>query len=304
MKAFYGKHENDYDKNSPSALDDSIEEMASMLPDDTAMNQMAAEPGKRLSNLVSAKILPLPPRQAFFRDKALPQLPPQLSFGGGDEWATRSYPVTATAEISSDGDPLCYEEEPDSCPPPVFRQPAHLRKGSAPPLPRKSSKRTSRQREGKEIAEVQSSRGDNKRQLEPRKLSKIAQQNSECQSPSKKDESLRSNSAALPDVSQQIEAMMVASRTLKPLGDNSVNESPATSKKSGMRGNGVLSKMKFALTERFQDKGLKKHHYLAKNEHLLDPNLSQLADYDEEASTISAMELRINEGWLCICTHP
>jgi hypothetical protein len=60
MTAFYGKNNNDANQQSPLALDDSIQEMTSMLIDDTTMNQLTAEPGKRLSKLGSAKILPQP----------------------------------------------------------------------------------------------------------------------------------------------------------------------------------------------------------------------------------------------------
>jgi hypothetical protein len=304
MTAFCGKRDNDSNKNGPSVLGDSIEELASMLLDDTTMNQLAGEPGKRLSKLGSAKILPQPIGQAFFHDKALPQLP-KLSFSGNDEWTTRSYPVATAAGISSEADPLNDEEELDSCPPPVSRQPAHSRKGSAPPLPRKSSKRSSRQREQRDLIEVQNSRGGDKRQLERRKIMKMTNQNIEGQLPlTAETQPQRSVPTVLPDVSQQIESMLVASRTLKPRESNSMTVSPVVSKKNGMKGNGVLSKMKMILNGHFHDKGLRKHLYAAKNEHLLDPNLSQLPDYDEEASTISAIELRMNEGWKWIFVHP
>lgn len=291
MTAFYGKNNNDANQQSPLALDDSIQEMTSMLIDDTTMNQLTAEPGKRLSKLGSAKILPQPSRQGISHNKALPQLP-RLSFDDDDDWTTGPRPaITAAGDLTND------EDELGSCPPPVSRQPAHARKSSAPPLPHKSSKRKSRQREQKEHIEARNTTSNENRQFELRKLSKMTQQS--FKSPfSLPNEIINATvPKPSPDVSQQIEDILVASRALKPEGDSLVVDSPVLSKKSGVKGNKVLSKMKNAITEHLHDKSFRKHHNLAKNEHLLDPNLSQLPEYDEEASTVSAMELRINEGW-------
>ena len=296
MTAFYGKHNNDSNQQSTLALDDSIEEMTSMLIDDTTMNQLTGEPGKRLSKLGSANILPQSSQQGFFHEKALPRLP-RLSFDGEDDRSTRSRPtITATKAILNEVDLLSDEDELDSCPPPVSRQPTHARKSSAPTLPRNSSQIRSRQREQKGVIEARNATGDENRQIEPRKLSKTTQQNLKSPFSLSSEFTNASITKATPDVSQQIEAMLVASKVLKPEGDSLVIDSPVLSKKSGVKGNRVLSRMKNVLTGHLHDKGFRKHHNLAKNEHLLDPNLSQLPDYDEEASTISAMEIRINEG--------
>jgi hypothetical protein len=67
---------------SPSQ-DDSIDDLASMLLDDTTLDQMKADPGKRLSRI---SIVNSPPDQ---ESKALPQLP-GLLFNGDDAWALRT----------------------------------------------------------------------------------------------------------------------------------------------------------------------------------------------------------------------
>ena len=296
MTAFYGKNNNDSNRQSSLALDDSIEEMTSMLIDDTTMNQLAREPGKRFSKLGSVKVLSQSSQQGFFHDKALPRLP-RLSFDGEDEWTPGSPPaILATEAASNEVDPANDEDELDSCPPPVSRQPAHARKSSAPPLPRKSSKRRSRPREQKEVVEARNTTSDENRQLESRKLSKVTQLSLKRSLPLSNETPKAATLKASPDVSQLIESMLVASRALRPEDDSLMIGSPALSKKSKAKGNRVLSKMKNAITGHLHDKGFRKHYNLAKNEHLLDPNLSQLAEYDEEASIISAMELRINEG--------
>lgn len=301
MTAFYGKHNNDSNQQSTLALDDSIEEMTSMFIDDTAANQLTGEPRKRLSKLGSAKIPQQTSRQGLFNDKALPRLP-QLSFNGEDDWTTRSR--AATEAISNEVGLVSDEEEFDSCPPPVSREPTHARKSSAPPLPRKSSKRRSRQREQKEVVDARNATGDDSRQIKPWKLSKTTQQSlkSPFSLPSQNTNSPIPKAA--PDASQQIEAMLATSKVLKPEVDTFAIDSPVLSNKGDVKGNRVLSKMKNAITGHLRDKSHRKHHNLAKNEHLLDPNLSQLPDYGEEASTISAMKIRINEGWHFVRVRP
>jgi hypothetical protein len=295
MTAFYGKYNNDSNQQNTLALDDSIEEMTSLLIDDTTMNQLTEKPGERLTQLGSVKTPSPPSQKGFSHGKSLSRLL-RLSLGGDDDWTPGSPPaITAAGAISNEVDLTNDEGELDSCPPPVSRQPAHARKSSAHPLPRKSSKR-SRLREQKEAVEALNTTGDENRQLESRKLTKVTQPSLKYPIPLSKETAKAVIPKASPDVRQQIEAILVDPRTLKPEGDSILVDTPVLSKKSVEKGSRVLSKMKNAITGHLHDKGFRKHHNLARKEHLLDPNLSQLPDYDEEASTISTMELRINEG--------
>jgi len=70
-------------KPEPSPQDDSIDELASMLLDDTTLDQMKVDPGKRLSRISIINSLPA------HESKALPQLP-GLLFNGDDAWALRT----------------------------------------------------------------------------------------------------------------------------------------------------------------------------------------------------------------------
>lgn len=294
MTTFYGKYNNDSNQQDTLALDDSIEEMTSLLIDDTTMNQLTGELGKRLSQLESAKVLSQSSQRGFSHEKPLPRLL-RPSMGGDDDWTPGPPPaITVAGAISNEEDLTNDEDELDSCPPPVPRQPAHARKSSAPPLPRKSSKR-SRLREQKEAVESHNTTGDENRQLKSQKLTKMTQPSFKYPIPLFKETAKAAIPKAFPDVSRQIEAMLVASRTLKPEDDSILVDTPVFSKKSVEKRSKVLSKMN-AIVGHLHDKGFRKHHDLAQNEHLLDPNLSQLPDYDEEASTISTTELSINEG--------
>jgi len=291
MTALYGKHNNDSNQKRTMALDDSIEEMTSMLIDDTTMNQLTGEPGKHLSKLGSGKVLPQSSRQGFFHDKALPRLP-RLSFDGGDEWAATSRPaIAAVVGVSTNVDMIDDEEDFDSFPPPVSRHPAHARKSSAPPPPRKSSKRRPRQREPKEFAKAGNTTSDESRQLKPRRLSKMTQQIIRGQFFSSGESAKAVIPRALVDATQKIEAMLAASKALKPEGDNVAINSPGQSKNSGKKGSSVLSKMRNAIAGHLSDNGLQNYQNLGNSEHLPVPNLSQLPDYEEEASTISVTEL-------------
>lgn len=124
----------------PQLHDDSIEEMASMLLEDTTINQLNAntEPDRRLSHAAAAKIFNSYSRADARQD--LPQLP-RLTFSGDDAWAMQTSPVIAASGNSNqirfdlDDDPLSLPLQPTL---------KHNRKGSiAPTIPRKSSKRRS-----------------------------------------------------------------------------------------------------------------------------------------------------------------
>jgi hypothetical protein len=67
----------------PSPQDDSIDELASMLLDDTTLDQMKADPGKRLSRVSTVN------SPSDEESKALPQLP-GLIFNGDDAWALKT----------------------------------------------------------------------------------------------------------------------------------------------------------------------------------------------------------------------
>jgi len=128
------------DVADPSRYDDSIEEMASMLLDDTDIDQPRAEPGRRLSHIATSKAL----SHSSSRDsKTLPQLP-QLLFNGDDAWAMRTTPVVTAAGGNNE---VHFSFEDEAVPgihtaniPKPFKQP---RKDTTPPIPRRSSKRKS-----------------------------------------------------------------------------------------------------------------------------------------------------------------
>jgi hypothetical protein len=289
MTAFCGLN-SDNILDIPSGLDDSIEEMASRLLDDTTANEINGEPGKRFSMMGPAKNLTQLQRKIPSDGKPLPQLP-QLLFNGDDVWAMRSSPVVTAAGMSNQADFIPEDNNPDSCPPPVGRVPTHRRKASAPPLPRKSSKRKPRRMGSSGQTHKQRSKDANKEQIEFQKLTKTVE-------PSLMDNDMTRGSAFFEsqDSSQQAVATMAASKALKSVDESTDSENLTKPRKSRSKGTNVLAKMKHAINERLHDSGLKKRQYRMSNEHLLSMEFSQLPEYDEEASTISPIEKRINEG--------
>ena len=293
MSAFHGKSNDDSNNDIQSGLDNSIEEKASMLLDYMAMNELQGEPRKRLSRTMSAKILPQHPREVFYRNKALPQLPKLLP-NGDDAWAITSRQVITTRDTAHDKYVTFDDEgELDSFPPPVSRELTLARKGSAPPLPRKSSKGRSRNPEQRELKNI---RVENRQQSEPRKLTKMEQQSVRSPLRENRGEALLSSFSAQQVMNKQIDNTLVASKAFKPMVKGLLSESPAALKKRGNKGNSVLSMMKNAISECPHEKSLKKCSQAPKNEQLLDSSLSQLPYYMEEPSTVNALELRTNNG--------
>jgi hypothetical protein len=292
MSAFHGRTNDGSNNDAQSCLDDSIEEMASMLLDDTTMSELQGEIGKRLSQAGSAKILPQLPQEVPSRHKALPQLP-QLLFNGDDAWALASRNAIVARDIVHGGYvTFSDEEELDSCPPPVSREPIHARTSSAPTLPRKSSRRRCQNSEHLKLKD----RGENSRQqLEIRNLTKMTQQTVGFPLQLNHGEAISSN-AVQPAVNRQINNMLAASKALKPPDDSLLSESSVASKKSRNKRKGALSKMRNAINERLHDNRLKEHSQSPKSEQLLDSNLSKWSDYEDGPSAVSAMALRLSEG--------
>jgi hypothetical protein len=296
MTAFYASDEDEPIRTISSHLDDSIGEMASILLDDTTMNELNGEPGKRLSMISSAKILPQFPRPSSGIDKALPQLP-QLLFNGDSAWAYQSHPVMTSAgksngrEFTGDGD------EPDSYPPPLTRQPSHVRKTSAPPVPRKSSKRRSHLSKPKHSLEpnkdTPACQDQNLVQRYSNSRSQIITTISSQQNPNRP-----MTSEGATEINNKIASMLTASRDLKhpPSDERSLHAPLLTTKRRRVISNNVIAKMKRAINERLHDSGLRTRVVTIGDCHLLDNSMSQLPDYDEEHTTVSAMEIRMNEG--------
>ncbi len=132
------------ESNRPEAnrdAEDSIEEMASMLLDDTTMNQLNTntEPGRRLSQMAAAEAYNAG-RIELGDSKALPQLP-KLVFNGDDAWAMKTAPVVTAAGSSNQ---MTFNGDMEPSIGQISTQTGnHSRKGSAPTIPRKSSKRKS-----------------------------------------------------------------------------------------------------------------------------------------------------------------
>lgn len=117
--------------------DDSIDEMASQLLDDTTMDQIYTHPGNRMSQISISKAIPHLPLSES-PGQAPPRLP-QFAFNDDAAWALRQPALVTTdgmvKEMSSSGSSRALS------PPFDIGHPSHRRKSSAPSLPPKSSKR-------------------------------------------------------------------------------------------------------------------------------------------------------------------
>ncbi|KAH7407885.1 hypothetical protein BKA64DRAFT_433898 [Cadophora sp. MPI-SDFR-AT-0126] len=285
-------HDNNYKKESPSNHhDDSIEEMASILLDDTTMDQLRPEGGKRMSQSAASKALP-GLRTESQDGKSLPQLP-KLIFNGDDAWALRTAPVVTAAGTSNQ------IEFSESSPQPstfLHRISAHARKSSIPEIPRRSSKRRSgrpkstvvppRPEAGDRRSVAHNSRQTLKNSISPPRPSDSSQP--------------KQSGFVAADVNNKIEAMISATKALKPGSEGAVLLGPLVpTKKRRLVDNKVLTKMKSALNDRFNGRTAKKRDSML-NDKLLDASLNEVQDFEEELSisaiALTTMELRMNEG--------
>ena len=129
--------EEDHRESPPR--EDSIQEVASILLDDTTIDQLNADtyPGRRLSQAAAAGVYNYGRRVEKEDNKALPPIP-NFMFNGDDAWAQRPASVVTAAgnlnkfNFNSDTEPSIGHPS---------TQTHHTRRDSAPKIPRKSSLR-------------------------------------------------------------------------------------------------------------------------------------------------------------------
>lgn len=283
--------------------DDSIEEMASMLLDDTTMDQLNTntEPGRRLSQAAAAEIFNNSGHMGSGNDKSLPQLP-KLLFNGDDAWAMKTAPVVTAAgnlnqmSFNGDLDPLSMH--------PVN----HARKGSVPAVPRKSSKR----RSGRPKSQFHIS--DRKGGVEASRLAPICTNmmpvpkylkltlsrealKTRISPPKPIDLPLQKPFDGTTEINDKVQAMLAATKALK--GDdrkpNALPRPQVPPKKRRIGESKVLTKMKSVLNDRLQGRSSRK-----REGRLLDESVNEGQDFHDEisasAAALTTLEIRMNEG--------
>jgi len=256
--------------------DDSIREMASMLLDDTSEEQIKPNPGRYLSQIPIAKTLPNLAHAHVDSHKSLPQLP-KLVFNGDDAWAMRMAPVVTAA---GDSNSTYFDRGSEGVRNvfPLTSAHAHSRKGSAPTIPRKSSKRKSAR---SKITYPKLQSGENRKQALKKSIS-----------PPKLLEPIAPQQSATNDINNKIQAMLAATKALKGSTDQALLQGPyLPTRKSRLMDNKVFSKVKTAINDRLQARNARKRDS-ARNDRLLDPSNSELQDWE----ATSALEIRLNEG--------
>ncbi|CZT44996.1 uncharacterized protein RSE6_05264 [Rhynchosporium secalis] len=283
--------DSNYKKESPSNQhDDSIEELASILLDDTNIDQLRPESGKRMSQTAATNAIPGYPRTDSQDGKNPPQLL-RLVFNDDDAWAMRMAPVVTAAGSSNQVD---FTEE--STLPTSFlnRMSVHTGKSSAPKIPRKSSKRRSGRPQS---TQPQTMSGDRRSIANPSGQTITTTVSFSYQSGSSQS---KSTGNVATDINSKVEAMIAATKALKPGSDGIVLPGPLVpDKKNRLVGNKVLTKMKTAINDRFGGRYARKRDSII-NGRLLDPTLNEVQDLEDDVSasgeTATAMELRMNEG--------
>jgi hypothetical protein len=271
----------DSDIGGPSPHhDERVNEMASMLLADTTIDQSQAAAPKLMSGIPSQDT------------KAIPQLS-RLLYNGDDAWAMKVNPVMTAASKANEN---LFSGNITAAGNDSQKLPSHSRNGSAPPIPRKSSKRKSARppstylNEGPELDDPQFS------VLKSKKLARSSiSHTNHLHAPQAKPSTIN----AL-DVNSRIEAMVEATRALKPgVGDSMLQGSGLPTKKRRFKDSNVLMKMKTAINDRFQVR-TRKYNDPARDNYLLDDTLNEAQMPDEGMSTsnsaLSTLEIRMNEG--------
>jgi len=261
-----------------------------MLLDETPAEQVKPGIRKRFS-LRATKELPKLPRLGTQEEKILPQLP-RLVFNGDDAWAMKASTVVTAAGSANQMD---FSDDPLQLESPVVSPSStnHARKSSAPPIPRKSSKRRSG-RPKANIPKPQSEANDQPKGITNSRQS--LKNNISLPQPAEVNRAASRSSAGASDINEKIEAMMAATKALKPGSDGGFFHGPLIpTKKKGLMESKVLTRMKTAINDHFQARANKKRDSV-RNGRLLDKNLGELPEFDEDVSALTAVELRMNEG--------
>jgi hypothetical protein len=268
--------------------DDSVDEQASELLDDTDSDQLRGDQGIGLSQSATTKVLP---QYQLGRpvDKPLPKLP-SLVFHDDDAWAFKATSVITAAGSSHDtrfsNDSASREHLQDT------RKPlAHSRKGSAPPIPRRSSKRRiSPCKEVKPHPRSSSEVQGITRKPPPSSDKQSAATQAARNSTSKPSQSTFSAADAIA-LNETMARIAAANASIKPQ-----QESLVTEKKRKLRGNKVFSKMKTALSDRIR----RKNQGANQEDSLLDSPLVEppilLDQWPRESESLSDMEIVFSEG--------
>jgi hypothetical protein len=271
--------------------DDSLEEMANMLLEDTTIDQSKSDHGQPPSQIAAVRMLPSISSQNM---RVLPQLP-ELHFNKDDAWAMNANTVVAAAGNFNEIQPFGGTNAPGNYPQKPF---THSRKGP-PPIPRKSSKRKSARpmatdlRERAEPGNWQSD-GPNSKKIAKGSISPPKYINVPQAKPSAFNDT---------NVNNKIEAMLEATKALKPGTGDHMLQGPylyLPTKKCRLKDSNVLMKMKTAINDHIQARVSKKSYDPARDDYLLDDALNETQTDDKGMPgtnyALRTMEIRMNEG--------
>jgi hypothetical protein len=282
--------------------EDSIEEMASMLLDDTTIHQANtdAQSGGRLSQ--AAAIEMFDESGGPEKGKDLPQLP-KLLFNGDDAWAMRGAPVVTAAgssnqiRFSGDSDPLGIS----------FQSTNHIGNGFSPVIPRKSSKR----RSGQPKSHVTHSEKDG---LGLPRYNRFGSYNSNksftqfksdredlkgrVPSPRTIDIHSQKPCDGMFDINGKVQAMLAATKALKGADSDILPQTLVPFRKRYFVDNRVLAKMKTVINDRLRGRSRKRDS--TQEDGLLDESVRKAQDFQDDisasAAALTTIEIRMNEG--------
>jgi hypothetical protein len=287
--------------------EDSIEEIACALLNDTTFEQLKVDPGRRLSQIGltqgnSGMSTPRAIDGDYDDTKDLPQLP-ALLFNGDDAWAMKTSPVVASKSSSNIMHFSTSIDEPSSSPLNISKYASsHTRKSSAPAIPRRSSKRKSSRSKSNIASPQKPTYGHVRGSASKNKLSKSFSTPLLLNMSATRPSASVSSSVNAQDINGKIAKMLEATQALKgSSSESALLQGPLVpAKKRRLKDNRVLVKVKTAINDRLNSRNAKKAHDSARDDRLLDTPMNDGPEEGNRAVSglISDVELRLNEGKL------
>ena len=100
-------------------------------------------------------------------------------------------------------------------------------------------------------------------------------------------------------INSKVEAMQAALRALKPNTSGNLLQGPLVpTKKRRIKDNKVVVMVRTAFNDRLNSRSLRKRHDPARDDHLLDHSLNELNEEEDLSTSVTNMDIRLNEGEL------
>ena len=98
-------------------------------------------------------------------------------------------------------------------------------------------------------------------------------------------------------INSKVEGMQAALKALKPDASGDLLRGPLVpTKKRRIKDNKVIVMVRTAINDRLNSRSVRKRHDPVRDDHLLDHSLNELNDDEDLSTSVTNMDIRLNEG--------